>query len=221
MQIRKADHDKSVPHHTIFRELIDNPLLPESEKTDDRLGDEALVVISAGLVTTASALSAATFYLAKNPYMHKKLIQELRNAGIYSANGKLDQEKLDRSTLEKLPYLHGVVHEGIRCSGGGVGVRLTRLAPEQELVYKNWVIPKNTPVGMSNADVLFDEAIFPDAGTFRPERWFGEEGKEIERRGWVPFGRGSRMCLGMRYAEFCSLHWSILFGHYATILFFA
>jgi cytochrome P450 len=42
-----------------------------------------------------------------------------------------------------------------------------------------------------------NEAIFPDAETFNPARWlFGDAGK-LEKY-LVPFGSGSRMCIGMK-----------------------
>jgi cytochrome P450 len=194
----KTTFHKDVTHPTIFQELLTNPNIPDSEKTDDRLGDEALVVISAGLSTTAAALTTSTYYLAERPKVHDRLLQEFKEAGVLRANGDLNAEKLNRNTLEKLPYLFGVIHEAIRLSGGGVGVRLTRIAPDQDLVYKEWVIPRGTAVSMSQLDILLNEDIFEDALEFKPERWFGEPGKELEKKGWVPFGRGSRMCLGMK-----------------------
>lgn len=78
-------------------------------------------------------------------------------------------------------------------------MRLTRIAPDQDLVYGEWVIPRGTAVGMSQLDVLLSEGIFgDDVLEFRPERWSGAQGRELERRGGVAFGRGSRMCLGMK-----------------------
>ena len=41
-----------------------------------------------------------------------------------------------------------------------------------------------------------------DAGAFRPERWLGEDGRPIkEPKGFMPFGSGPRLCLGMRLAN--------------------
>ena len=48
-------------------------------------------------------------------------------------------------------------------------------------------------------NVLHDPSIFPDPYNFKPERWVGEE-SEVERldRFMVAFGKGSRMCIGMK-----------------------
>jgi cytochrome P450 len=44
-----------------------------------------------------------------------------------------------------------------------------------------------------------NEAIFPDAEKFDPERWLSEDSSKLEKY-LVPFGSGSRMCIGMKYA---------------------
>ena len=52
---------------------------------------------------------------------------------------------------------------------------------------------------MTLRDVLLDPRIFHDPEQFRPERWLSDSG-ELERmsRNYLPFGKGSRMCLGMK-----------------------
>jgi hypothetical protein len=42
-----------------------------------------------------------------------------------------------------------------------------------------------------------DPTIFPEPNKFDPERWI-RGGEELERY-CVPFGKGSRRCIGMRY----------------------
>lgn len=46
----------------------------------------------------------------------------------------------------------------------------------------------------------FNEEIFPNATEFKPERWLQSNSKELERY-LVPFGSGSRMCIGMKYVQ--------------------
>lgn len=52
---------------------------------------------------------------------------------------------------------------------------------------------------MTLRDVLLDPKIFVDPLEFHPERWFSDA-SELERmsQAYVPFGRGSRMCLGLK-----------------------
>jgi cytochrome P450 len=114
--------------------------------------------------------------------------KELDEAGMRLSN------TLEWHKLEALPFLNGCVHEAIRLAHG-VSTRSPRLAPDTELRYGDWVIPKNTPVSMTNVHVLMNEKIFPQPQQFRPERW--SEDAELEKY-FVPFTKGSRQCLGLK-----------------------
>ena len=57
---------------------------------------------------------------------------------------------------------------------------------------------------MSHPDVLHNENIFPAPMQFRPERWFHATDEQI--RCFVPFGKGTRKCIGVEYVPLCS--WS-------------
>jgi cytochrome P450 len=109
----------------------------------------------------------------------------------------------DWRTLEKLPYLRGCVHESIRLAHGIV-TRDPRIAPDTDLVYTapgprgaEWHIPRGTPVSMTTVDVLMDPEIFPHPREFRPERW---ENEDLGRY-FVPFGKGSRQCMGIKWVS--------------------
>lgn len=188
--IRKSitDQDnRSTLHPTIFKELLVNEELPPSEKTDIRLGDEAQLIVAAGLVTTSWALAIATFYLSRDIAIVRRIREELRDSGLV--------RPFYWTRLVQLPYLNGVVREAIRLSHG-TSTRHPRLAPDTDLVYKEWTIPRNTPVSMTTVDVMMDPMIFPEPKSFRPERWV-ENGPELEKY-FVPFGKGSRQCLGIK-----------------------
>ena len=103
--------------------------------------------------------------------------------------------------LEKLPYLTGVILEGLRLSIGVTG-RLARIAPDESLHYKQYSMPPGTPVSSTTLCVHTNETIFPDPWTFEPKRWSGKEGTE-RRKYLMSFGKGARGCIGINlaYAE--------------------
>lgn len=53
---------------------------------------------------------------------------------------------------------------------------------------------------MGHTFVHLNEESFPDPTNFDPERWFGENTKELEND-LVPFSKGPRACLGIKYAS--------------------
>lgn len=80
------------------------------------------------------------------------------------------------------------------------------MAREETLIYKNkngdveYVIPKNTPIGMTSKINHSNESLFPNPEEFLPERWLLENGQQnyaLEKY-LIAFSRGSRICLGMQ-----------------------
>ena len=70
-----------------------------------------------------------------------------------------------------------------------------RILPEDTYL-GGYLMPKGTMVVVAAYAMYHDEALFPDAHEFIPERWTGKE--DDDRFGaYVPFSAGSRSCIGM------------------------
>ena len=204
-EIREGHNDKNktISHPTIFHEILNAKGLLEEDKSTIRLTDEAQVLMMAGTLTTAFVFEVATFYLIRKPEILRKVKEELRQA-IPDPD-----EMVFLAQLEQLTYLSAVIKETLRLTYGVAG-RLARLADEP-LTYtdketgKKLIVPANTPIGMSNAQLHHDESIFPDSKEYKPERWLDADGKlnlKMDKY-LMSFTRGSRQCLGMplSYAE--------------------
>ena len=186
-------------HPTLFHEILQSSL-PESDKSVNRLKDEAAIVVGAGTLTTSWALSVATYHLLASPRILRKLKTELM-----SAIRDSDDPIIPLSVLDSLPYVAAVIQEAVRLSYG-VASRLQRVSPDKTMTFrdrtcgKDWIIPPNTPVGMTSVVIHQDESIFRDAHSFVPERWVDDPRLD---RYLVSFSKGSRQCLGINlaYAE--------------------
>lgn len=91
--------------------------------------------------------------------------------------------------------------------------RLPRCSPDVALQYKQWTIPKGTPVGMGAYSLHTNFEVYPEPFKFLPERWLGDYDPRMNES-WVPFSRGSRKCLGYKYEPIPLLeptHWVLLF----------
>jgi cytochrome P450 len=88
-------------------DLISNLLKPENHIPDDTLHGNASLLIVAGSETSATALTAVTYYLAKNPKSKEKLIREVRDRFT-------KVEEINFISVSKLKYLLACLNEALR-----------------------------------------------------------------------------------------------------------
>ncbi|KAB8230910.1 cytochrome P450 [Aspergillus alliaceus] len=190
-QAAKAASDKQSSEPVLFQDLVRRASMTP-DITEARVLHEYITIVAAGTETTAHTMTVCTFYILNNEAILRKLRTELeqRFPG---------DEVMDLATLEQLPYLTGVIYEGLRLSYG-LSHRLQRISPIDPLQYKDIVIPPNTPVGMSCALMHHDETIFPQSHEFLPERWSSPDERKRLNKYLVSFSKGSRQCIGMNLA---------------------
>lgn len=137
--IKNGSRDPSTKtsHPTLFHELLQGDV-PATEKSVNRLVQEAQIVVSAGTETTAWCLSVISFHLLSNPSILERLRKELKEA-IPGPDKPVPVE-----TIEQLPYLTACIQEGLRLSYG-LSTRLPRVSPVDVMVFndgkKDWHIP--------------------------------------------------------------------------------
>ncbi|RGP67090.1 cytochrome p450 [Fusarium sporotrichioides] len=180
----------------LFGALADTHI-PPVERTVERMLDEGTVILFAGTETTSRTLAITFFYLLTHPECLRKLREELNSLP------KVEGDRFPLATLENLPYLNGVVHEGFRLAFGPIS-RSGRVATQENLKYKEHVIPAGTPVSQSTYFMHTDPKIFPEPEKFKPERWIEAAEKKIPLKKYITnFSQGSRQCIGytMAFAE--------------------
>jgi cytochrome P450 len=101
----KLAHENGVKpkRRTIFHDLLDSDV----SMTDQALAGEALGFCNAAAETAGSAMEMTTYQVCTNPEIYKRLREELCAAFP-------DPDTINLAALEKLPYLTGVVKEGLR-----------------------------------------------------------------------------------------------------------
>ncbi|KAL2018475.1 hypothetical protein VTK56DRAFT_831 [Thermocarpiscus australiensis] len=165
--------------------------LPDCDKAPERVRQEVTGVLGAAFESTAAAMRLILYYVYSNPAILGRLRAELQTAG--------GNKTLDWSGLEQLPYLTAVLYEGLRLSPG-LATRSARVPLDRDLVYGRWLIPRGTPVGMTTLLMHRDERLYPDPLRFNPDRWLDAASRMKLDKTFVPFGRGTRNCIGMQLA---------------------
>ncbi|KAL8922565.1 MAG: hypothetical protein Q9208_005068 [Pyrenodesmia sp. 3 TL-2023] len=187
--------EKSFPGQSLLQALVDTNLLPEAERTPERITAEAQLAMGAGTLNTSHCLRVATYHILASPDVHAKLMQELMSG---FPNPDLPPT-LDQ--LEQMPYLRATMYESLRIFHG-IAHRLPRVFPDRAIQYQDWIIPPGTPVSMTPMHILDNEDIFPERYRFQPERWLplDTNGQRLLRY-LVTFGGGSRSCVGLELAK--------------------
>ena len=83
--------------------------MPESDKATERLTGEFIAMLAGGTMTTARALATITFFTVADPRIEVRLRESLAEA----MSGY--PERVPKwAELEKIPYLHACIREGLR-----------------------------------------------------------------------------------------------------------
>ena len=149
-----------------------------------------------GTETTATSLSAATYFLLTHPSELQRLAREVRRA--LPRSSAIDD---DIAALAQLPYLNAVINETLRLLPP-LAFGAPRDAPAGGAVVDGHAVPGGTVVHASLWRLHRAPRRWRDARAFRPERWLpGAAGFEAdERDAFHPFLEGRHACLGRHLA---------------------
>lgn len=151
--------------------------------------DEIIEMLIASLVTTATTITWATYYLARNPVVREKLEHEVDE----TLNGRVPTLE----DYERLRYTGAVIAEVLRLAPPAyyLGRKATR-----DCTVGGYFIPAGSNVQLFHFLSQRDERYFPQADTFRPERWL-ESQPARPRCSYMPFSSGTRDCAGEAFAR--------------------
>lgn len=148
-----------------------------------------------GSDTTATAVSAAFFYLSRYPECYKKLTQEIRSAFASAQDIKSGPQ------LASCHYLRACINEALRMAPPIPGTLWRSQDPNdnQPLIIDGHVIPKGTLFGVSAYAIHHNEKYYPDPFKFKPERWLEGQTK-LAHDAFAAFSVGPRSCPGKSMA---------------------
>ncbi|KAL8743874.1 MAG: hypothetical protein Q9190_003812, partial [Brigantiaea leucoxantha] len=132
--------------------------------------------------TTASTLTHVFYELAQHPQHIAKLRNELDSI---ADPPKLPLDVQDQS-IRHLDHLNGLINETLRLHPP-VPTALPRLTPPGGVTIGGIFIPGETTVMCPQYVLGRNEAIYPEAASFQPERWYSRPGLINERRAFAPF----------------------------------
>ncbi len=155
--------------------------------------DQAITLLFAGHDTTTTTFTFLAFELGRTPAARDAVEAEL-DAVLGSRNPTAAQ--LDGQTL---PVLERSLKETLRCyPAAWVGPRRTT----RDVTLGGVEVPAEVGVQYSSWATHHLPQLYPDPFRFDPDRFLPEREARLPRGAYVPFGGGSRMCLGKRFGEY-------------------
>lgn len=152
---------------------------------DQEIHDQVMTLLLAGIETTASALAWSFHLLGRNPAAETALHAELDEV--------LDGRTPAYADIPRLDYTQRVFTESLRLYPPAwlftrTTVETTELAGRE--------LPPGSDILISPYVLHHTPALFTDPESFDPDRWLPERAKDVTRGSYLPFGAGSRKCIG-------------------------
>ncbi|KID78346.1 Pisatin demethylase [Metarhizium brunneum] len=196
--------DENAPQDFLEKLMVQNEDNPQ-KVTSYHLFMMGLSNIIAGADTTAISLSAVLYHLIRNPDSLQKLRDEVQQR---FSEGLFDGTHLTFKQSQEMPYLQAVIKEALRLHAA-TGLPLWRVVTDGGLELDGHFFPPGSVIGLNTWVAHYNEDVFgPDARQFRPERWIetDDNGPDIKAMNayYLPFGLGSRTCLG-RHISFLEM----------------
>ncbi|KAK1992154.1 cytochrome P450 [Colletotrichum falcatum] len=147
--------------------------------------------VGAGSDTTGISLSAILYHLLKRPGCYQKLREEA------DAVQPSRRSEFTFHETQGMPFLQAVIKEALRIHPA-FGVPIERVVPEGGATIAGRFFPAGKKVSVHCWVENRNELVFEDPDEFRPERWLIEDENKLAlmNRHWIPFGLGSRTCIG-------------------------
>jgi retinoid hydroxylase len=159
--------------------------------SDEQVRDQLMTLLFAGHDTTTSTITFLFYELARAPHELEKLLAE--------QDAVLGGRAPDAAQLASgLPLLDMALDETLRLyPPAWVGPRRAVEAFE----FDGRHVPAGAYVHYSSWVSHHLPDVFPEPEAFVPERFTPENRAKLPKGAYVPFGGGSRTCIGMRFGQ--------------------
>ncbi|KAK3603479.1 hypothetical protein CHS0354_030320 [Potamilus streckersoni] len=167
-------------------------LLTRSEWEEGEIYASVTEIMAGAVDTTANTIVFAVDILSRNPDIQEKLYAELFDV--------IRENEPIAANFQNTPYLRGVVKETLRLYPA---TNILGRTLQEDTVVLGYKIPKGCIVIFPLYAIGRNEKVYKDPYHFKPERWFRDPSskKSHDPFAFLPFGFGTRMCIGRRIAE--------------------
>jgi cytochrome P450 len=160
--------------------------------TDTQIRDEMMTLLFAGHDTTTSTVSFMFYELARHPWLAERIVTE---QGMLLQDGQVRAGQMMSGELTELEM---TLEETLRkYPPAWIGPRKA-LEPFE---FEGHTVPANAYVNYCSWASHHLPDVWTDPDEFRPERFAPQARNAIAKGAYIPFGGGSRTCIGMRFGQ--------------------
>jgi cytochrome P450 len=161
------------------------------EFSDREIRDQVMTLMFAGHDTSTSTLTFMLYELARHPEALRRLHEEQDRV---TAGAPPTAEQMER----EMPYLEMVLDEVLRLyPPAWIGPRRA----VREFEFAGCTVPRGAYVNYCSWAGHRLPEVFAEPEAFVPERFTRERKAALPRGAYVPFGGGSRICIGKRFGQ--------------------
>jgi len=185
-----------------LKSLIDNPSKPKNcllymlcealnnnTMEYDVVRNNLVIFFLAGHETTSVSLQFCLYNLAKDLQYQSKLREMIFE--------NFPNEDLDYETLKDFNVVANIVNESLRMFPPVPNLPGRKITEDTQL--EGWFIPKGFQINISIYRIHHNKEIWgEDAYEFNPDRF--DRLTPIQKKAFMPFGGGARVCLGMAFS---------------------
>jgi cytochrome P450 len=206
---RRMNRSREVLDEIVFGEIVRRRAHPDPDRrdilsllvgargaggeefTEREIRDQVMTLMFAGHDTSTSTLTFMLHELARHPEVTRRLHTEQEEVLCGETPTALQLEK-------EMPYLDMVLDEVLRLyPPAWIGPRRA----VREFEFGGYTVPKGAYVNYCSWASHRLPEVFPQPEAFIPERFTRERKAALPRGAYVPFGGGSRICIGKRFGQ--------------------
>jgi cytochrome P450 len=173
--IAKAQDDGLDERNDILSLMLQSRYDDGSEMSTGEITDQLLTLLAAGHETTATTLAWAVERIRRHPEVLRALVAEVDAGGHTLRDATILEVQRTRPVID-------LVGRQVKTDSVQLG---------------RWTLPKGYVVLVSITLMHDNESLFPNAQAFDPQRFVGARPDLYH---WIPFGGGTRRCLGAAFA---------------------
>lgn len=170
--IAKAEHEDEHERDDVLALMLNSRYDDGGRMTHQEIADELLTLLTAGHETTATSLAWAVERLRRHP----EVLDRLHND---------EDDTYLAATITEVQRTRPVID----LIGRQITADLATIG--------RWTLPKGSTVAIAISLLHRDERLFEDPLRFSPDRFVGARPDLYQ---WIPFGGGTRRCLGAAFA---------------------